>query len=152
MIRGSAIIAYLHNLILELWQEEIDNLVLLDGQRVQVNLLHGLDLSILYETTKLGNWLPLLLLVLVGTTTRSSSSASTATVSSTVTSGSKSTSASSSSASWCVSHDYVELIGVERVNSEVGEVVDEKGTFFAPIQLGIVGKSLGAPYLVGVVM
>jgi hypothetical protein len=25
---------YLHNLILQLWQEEIDNLILLDGQRV----------------------------------------------------------------------------------------------------------------------
>ena len=33
-------ISYLHNLILQLWQEEVDNLVLLDGQRVQVDLLH----------------------------------------------------------------------------------------------------------------
>lgn len=34
----------LHNLVLELGQEEVDNLVLLDGQREKVELLHGLDL------------------------------------------------------------------------------------------------------------
>lgn len=40
--------AYLHNLILELGQEEVDNLVLLDGQRVQVDLFHALDLASLH--------------------------------------------------------------------------------------------------------
>jgi len=99
----------LHNLILQFWQEEVHDLVLLDWQRVQVDLLHRLDLSLLDETTKLGNWLPLLLLVLVGAATRSTSSSSTAsitTVSSSIATGSESTSTSRSSASGCVSHIY----------------------------------------------
>merc|ERR1712093_767045 len=70
----------LRNLILQLWQEEIHNLVLLDWQTVQVDLLHALDLSILDQTTKLGDWLPLLLLVLVCSTTRSTTSTSTAAI------------------------------------------------------------------------
>jgi hypothetical protein len=80
-------LADLHNLILELWQEEVDNLVLLDWERVKVDLLHGLDLSSLDETAELGNWLPLLLLALSGATassTTSTSSVTTATVSSTI--------------------------------------------------------------------
>lgn len=36
---------YLHNLILQLGQKEIHNLVFLDGQRMQINLLHALDLA-----------------------------------------------------------------------------------------------------------
>ena len=107
ILRISSRAAYLHNLILELGQEEVYNLVLLDGQRVQVDLLHRLDLSILDETAELGDWLPFLLLVLVGTTTRSSTSTTTASVtsvSSTVAARSESTAASSSSASGCVSH------------------------------------------------
>ena len=79
--------ANLHDLILELWQEEVDDLVLLDGEGVKVDLLHGLDLSGLDETSKLGDWLPLLLLVLVGataSTATSTSSITTATVSSAI--------------------------------------------------------------------
>lgn len=49
----------LHDLILELGQEEVDNLVLLDGEREEVDLLHGLDLAILYETAELGDWDPI---------------------------------------------------------------------------------------------
>ena len=70
----------LHDLILELGEEEVDNLVLLDGERVEVavkllvaascdlgescdvHLLHALDLAGLYETTELGDGLPFLLL------------------------------------------------------------------------------------------
>lgn len=48
----------LHDLILELRQEEVDNLVLLDGQRVQVDLLHAGDLAGLDETAELGDGLP----------------------------------------------------------------------------------------------
>ena len=36
---------YLHNLILQFGQEEVDDLILLDGQRVEVDLLHTLYLS-----------------------------------------------------------------------------------------------------------
>ena len=49
----------LHDLILELGQEEVDNLVLLDGQGEEVDLLHGLDLAILDETAELGDGDPL---------------------------------------------------------------------------------------------
>lgn len=99
---------YLHNLILQFWQEEVDDLVLLDGERVQVDLLHGLDLALLHQTTELGNWLPFLLLILVCAPTRSTASTSTATVSSSVTSGTEST--TSSSSSWCVSHDGIIIL------------------------------------------
>lgn len=121
-------IPYLHDLILELGEEEVHNLVLLDGERVQVDLLHGLDLASLDETAKLGNWLPLLLLVLVGATagtTASASAVTTSTVSSTVctkkvrlvklsapftlrlertTAGSETTATSCCSTSCCVGH------------------------------------------------
>jgi hypothetical protein len=72
-------ISYLHDLILELGQEVVNNLVLLDGQRVQVNLLHAVDLASLDETAELGDGLPLLLLALT-TTASTAASATTATV------------------------------------------------------------------------
>lgn len=56
---------YLHDLVLELGQEEIHNLELLDGERVQVYLLHALDLAGLDQAAQLGHGLPLLLLGLV---------------------------------------------------------------------------------------
>lgn len=83
--------SHLHNLILELWKEEVDNLVLLDWQAVEVDLLHALDLAGLDETTELGDWLPLLLLVLSTTTSWSPAATATATVSATVTTRAKST-------------------------------------------------------------
>lgn len=48
----------LHDLILELGEEEVHDLELLDGEREEVDLLHGLDLAILYETTQLGDGNP----------------------------------------------------------------------------------------------
>ena len=45
----------LHDLILELGEEEVDNLELFDGEREEVDLLHGLDLAILHKTTELGD-------------------------------------------------------------------------------------------------
>jgi hypothetical protein len=57
--------SYLHNLILEFWQEEVHNLILLDGKGVQVDLLHALYLALLDETTKLRNGLPFFLLIFV---------------------------------------------------------------------------------------
>jgi hypothetical protein len=44
----------LHDLIFELREEEVDDLVLLDGEREKVDFLHGLDLSIFHETTEFG--------------------------------------------------------------------------------------------------
>ena len=48
----------LHNFILEFGEEVVDNLVFLDGKGEEVDLLHGLDLAILYETTELGDGSP----------------------------------------------------------------------------------------------
>lgn len=48
----------LHDLILQGRQEVVDNLVLLDGEGEEVNLLDGLDLAVLDETTKLGDGSP----------------------------------------------------------------------------------------------
>ena len=45
----------LHDLILKLGKEEVDDLVLLDGEREEVDLFHGPDLAILDETTELGD-------------------------------------------------------------------------------------------------
>lgn len=36
-----------HDLVLQGWEENVDNLKLFDGQREQVDLLHRLDLSVL---------------------------------------------------------------------------------------------------------
>jgi hypothetical protein len=81
---------YLHDLILELGQEEVDNLVLLDGQRVQVDLLHALDLASLYETAELGDGLPLLLAAVLASASATATAASTS-VTTTVASGAEAT-------------------------------------------------------------
>jgi len=86
--------SYLHDLVLKGGEEEVDDLVLLDGERVEVDLLHGLDLASLHETTKLGHGLPLLLLALCAATGATTATTSTATVTAALsaTTGSKSTS------------------------------------------------------------
>lgn len=89
--------SYLHNLILQLGQEEVNNLVLLDGQRVQVDLLHAGDLAGLDETTELGDGLPLLLLLLAATT--ATTTAATATVTTTVAARTETTTSTGSSVS-----------------------------------------------------
>lgn len=45
----------LHNLILQFGKKVVNNLILLDGKREQIDLLNGLDLVILDEATQLGN-------------------------------------------------------------------------------------------------
>lgn len=86
--------AHLHNLILEGGEEEVDDLVLLDGERVEVDLLHALDLAGLHETTELGDGLPLLLLALRTTAGATTTATATATVTAALgaATGSKSTS------------------------------------------------------------
>ena len=87
---------YLHDLILKLGQEEVDDLVLLDGERVEVDLLHALDLASLHETAELGDGLPLLLLALAAATSTataaSTSTIATTTVAETTTTGTTSVS------------------------------------------------------------
>lgn len=102
---------YLHNLILELGQEEVDNLVLLDGERVQVDLLHGLDLSGLYETTELGDRLPLLLVTLAASTASTTASTATAatvttTFTTTVATGSETTATVATGSRASISHIF----------------------------------------------
>lgn len=48
----------LHDLVLELGKEVINNLVFLDGKGEKIDFLNGLDLAILNETTELGNGNP----------------------------------------------------------------------------------------------
>ena len=60
--------SHLHDLVLELGQEVVDDLELLDGQGVQVDLLHAVDLAGLDQTAELGDGLPLLLLGLAAAT------------------------------------------------------------------------------------
>mmetsp|Transcript_4919 Transcript_4919/g.8521 ORF Transcript_4919/g.8521 Transcript_4919/m.8521 type:complete len:296 (-) Transcript_4919:62-949(-) len=72
----------LHHLILEgRAEEELDNLVLLNGQRVEVDLLDGLNLALLDETAKLGAGHPLLLVILGPTACATATAAAIATAS-----------------------------------------------------------------------
>lgn len=76
--------AHLHDLVLELGEELVDNLVLLDGERVEVDLLHALDLAGLYETAELGDGLPLLLVLVAAPASTTTSTTATAAVAATV--------------------------------------------------------------------
>ena len=69
---------YLHDLVLEVSQEVVHNLVLLDGQRVQVDLLHAVDLAGLDQAAQLGDGLPLLLLALPAAASSATATSSTA--------------------------------------------------------------------------
>jgi len=119
----------LHNLVLELGQEEVDDLELLHWQREQVDLLHGLDLAILYQTAELGDrhpvgqvlepscssckrWradIPILLIVLARTTTRATTPTTAVATSATITT----TSTSESTAS-ALGHNFGCCFGEER--------------------------------------
>lgn len=72
----------LHDLVLELGQQKVDNLVLLDGEREQVDLLNRLDLAVLDESADRGDGDPLLLLAIAATTTTGATAASSTAVSS----------------------------------------------------------------------
>lgn len=48
----------LHDFILEVGEEEVDNLELLHWEREEIDLFHRFDLAVLYKTTELGNWDP----------------------------------------------------------------------------------------------
>jgi hypothetical protein len=96
---------HLHDLILQLREELVDNLELLDGQRVQVDLLHAVDLASLDETSQLGDGLPFLLLALAATATTATTTATatiTTTTSTVTTTGSKTTATSTAAISHCV--------------------------------------------------
>lgn len=79
---SSVISTHLHDFILELGQEPVDNLVLLDREGVEVDLFHALDFACLDETAQLGDRLPFLLVGFRTTTAGSSSSSATVTSSS----------------------------------------------------------------------
>jgi len=88
----------LHHLILQSRaQQVIDDLVLLDGKREKEDLLNGLDLALLDQTAKLGDWDPLILLTLVASSTTTTSSATSATALTISASSSASSSKTSSS-------------------------------------------------------
>lgn len=111
--------AHLHDLILELGEEVIHDLVLLDGERVEVDLLHALNLAGLDETTELGDGLPLLLVVLVAAATSTSTATATAAITTTITTSSKAAAAGTSSP---ISHDFDVSVGVERGDVVVVEL------------------------------
>jgi hypothetical protein len=84
-----------HDLVLEGREEEVNDLVLLDGEREQEDLLHGLDLAVLDETTELGNGNPLLVLVLASTAAGATTTTPTVTTTATTSESTTSTSGSS---------------------------------------------------------
>lgn len=65
----------LHDFILEVGEEKVDNLELLHWEREKIDLFHRFDLAVLYKTTELGNWDPILLLILAGAATTSPTAA-----------------------------------------------------------------------------
>ncbi len=44
-----------HDLVFECGEEHVDDLILLDGEGEEVDLLHRLDLAVLYESAELGD-------------------------------------------------------------------------------------------------
>merc|ERR1711982_16960 len=69
----------LQNLILESRSNKaVNDLVLFDGKRVEVNLLQTLDLSILDQTSQFGDWGPVLLFLATSSTSTTTASAATA--------------------------------------------------------------------------
>lgn len=96
---------YLHNLILELGEEEVDDLVLLDGEGVEIDLLHALDLASLYETAELGNGLPLLLAAVLAAATTTATAASTS-LTTTVTSRAEATTSCATAVSHVDSNEF----------------------------------------------
>jgi hypothetical protein len=73
----------LHDLISELGEEIIDDLILLDRKREEVDFFDRLDLVSLDETTKLGDRNPFVLVVVTTSTTTSTTTRSTTTTSKT---------------------------------------------------------------------
>ena len=86
----------LHDLVLQdtrlasAGEEEVNDLVLLDGQGEEEDLLKALELAVLHEAAKLGDGLPLALAITASTSTSASTSASTSTATSTSAATSKS--------------------------------------------------------------
>jgi len=73
----------LHDLVLECASEEkLHNLVFFDREREEVDVLEGLDFSVLYESAELGDGHPFLLLVALGATATAAPVSSTAPVAS----------------------------------------------------------------------
>ena len=50
----------LHDLIFEFWEEKVDDLIFLDGEREEVDLLERFDLPVLDETAKFRDGNPLI--------------------------------------------------------------------------------------------
>lgn len=102
---------YLHDLILELGKEVVDDLVLFDRERVQVDLFHALDLAALHETAQLGDGHPFLVAVLGTAASATSASTTTASVATTIASGTKASTGTASVTS--VSHvvSRIEFVG-----------------------------------------
>ena len=60
-LTGPGLLLHGHDLQ-HLANEHVDNLVLFDGQRVEVDLLQALDLAVLHQAAQLGHGDPLLVL------------------------------------------------------------------------------------------
>merc|ERR1719495_2235856 len=72
----------LQNFILEgRSNEHVNNFVLFDGQREQIDLFQTLDLAILHKTTKFGDWNPILFFL--ASTSAASATSSPSTISKT---------------------------------------------------------------------
>lgn len=96
----------LHHLILEgRAEEELDNLVLLHGERVKVDLLDRLNLALLDQATELGAGHPLLVIIALGSTTAPTATAAIATASTTTAAIAKSAAEATALTTCTISHD-----------------------------------------------
>jgi len=72
----------LHDLVLELGEQKVDNLVLLDGEGEEVDLFNRLDLSVTNQATELCDGYPFLLFVALCASTSSTTPSATISTSS----------------------------------------------------------------------
>lgn len=101
----------LHDLIFEFGQEEVDDLVFLDGEGVKVDFLHGFDLAGFDEPAQFGDWLPFLLFGLVAGSATSSATTTASAAPTSVAAGAESTASATVAAAgggrWGVCHVVV---------------------------------------------
>lgn len=129
--------SYLHNLILKFRQEPIDDLVFLDGQRVQVDFLHALDLASFDEASQFRDGLPFFLLALLSAAAGSSTSAPSSSVAASIAPRAKSTTSCSTSvghsrlcveigSEWCASRLVCRrAFDVELLIVDMGSTISE---------------------------
>merc|ERR1719342_1680855 len=109
----------LEDLVLESWSNElVDDLMLFDGERVEIDLLQTLNLLFLNQTSQPGHWDPFLVLLASSPTASTSSTASSASSSTASVAEASSESSSSTITGWS-SVRHVIFLSLVEVNQAI---------------------------------